>query len=262
MFPVSRARARCSVLSDPLFADPHLSRHGDAAGLGQSKQRYARPASSLLLFAVPMACAMLTMFVEYSLVTIAVDLLFHADLPLLGPGLLAVVLIALFQAILWSTSNSLGVRWLTFLAAAIALVYGTLYWAPLDAPLWGGALYRVGGPQALAFVLAASVSCAAGTAGFAWLRHGSGFNLRRIADTLSRSFRDGAIAPHYSLFVAVGCPMLAGMGRAWLRSASGHIVDRHRRAAVWVSDSGEGKFPECGRPRRLGYRPFPFRLCW
>ena len=62
-----------------------------------------------------MACCMLTMFVQYAIVTAIVNKQFSVEWPIVGPGLLAAVLIAWCHAVFWATSNSLPLRLIVLL---------------------------------------------------------------------------------------------------------------------------------------------------
>ncbi len=148
--------------------------------LGNPARRYALPASSLVLVAVPMCCAMATIFVEYALVAMFLNTCFDAGWPILGPGLLACILIAWCQAVLW-WHTVLGM--VSFLPLLLAI------------KLWGpeGSLTAqfgdVNGWHIFSFGVAAIVCVVVGAFGFSKRRHGSDIDIQRIIDWLGERFR-------------------------------------------------------------------------
>jgi hypothetical protein len=151
------------------------------AAVGNPARRYALPASSLVLAAVPMACAMVTLFVEYALVALILNALFDAGWLIWGPGLLAALLIAWCQAVLW---------WhpLFGLAGFLPLLFVIKRWTS-PAGLAIDELFNASGWHILSFGLAAIVCVVVGALGFANRRHGSEIDMKRMADWLSDGFR-------------------------------------------------------------------------
>jgi len=155
--------------------------------LGSPKFRYTLPASSLLLVATPMACAMLAMVLQYAIAAVIVSALFGAQWPILGPAVLAAVIIAWCQVILWSTSNSLSISALVCLICLLAIArWGPSYAYGLTPT--AGFLQNFDDRHGWSFALAALASVAVGTAGFARLRHGAIIDLQRIVDELHERF--------------------------------------------------------------------------
>lgn len=153
--------------------------------LGNPVRRYTLPASSLVLVAGPMACAMLTTFVQYAIVAMVLNAVFDAGWPIWGPGLLAAVLVAWFQAVLWSTSNSIGLCVVACLTSLVGVAFAMANWArPRGLPTAGFLTY-VNHWHFLMFGLATLACAGVGTALFDKLRHGSGVDVRRIMDWLS-----------------------------------------------------------------------------
>ena len=98
--------------------------------MGNPRVRNTLPASGLILVAIPMACCMLTMFVQYAIVAAIVNKQFGVEWPIVGPGLLAAVVIAWCHAVFWATSNSLPLRLMVLL-----LSFGPLaIWAKGKSP--------------------------------------------------------------------------------------------------------------------------------
>jgi len=149
---------------------------------GNPRLRYTLPASNLILVAAPMACAMATMFVQYAIVAIFLNALFDADWPILGPGLLAAVLIAVWQAVLWSTWNSVGLRCTALLAGGLALVFTFALAAKPHGPKMPGFVDSVDGWGVLSCGLATLACVGAGASGLSRVRHGSGIDVQRIID--------------------------------------------------------------------------------
>ena len=133
--------------------------------MDKPRLRYTLPASNFLLVAGPMACGMLTMFVQYAIVAMILNRLFDVEWPILGPGLLAAVLIAWCHAVFWSTSNSLAMRLMAWLASLVTLALAHADWAP--GPAMSDFLPSVSGSEFCSFGLAAIVCLGVGTAGFA-----------------------------------------------------------------------------------------------
>ncbi len=158
---------------------------GILVALGNPRHRYTLPASSLVLVAGPMACAMATIFVQYAAVALILNALFDAGWPILGPGLLAAVLIAWWQSVIWSTSNSVGLQSLCCLASSIPLLFAIHRWGAHHGSMTAE-LGNMNGWKALSFGVATIVCVGVGTFGFEKLRHGSGIDVRRIIDALSQ----------------------------------------------------------------------------
>jgi len=157
--------------------------------LGNPRLRYTRPASSGLLVGVPMACAAATIFGQFALVVGFENLLFGAGWPVWGPALVAAVLVAGSQTLLWSTSNSRTARSLAFLLGGICVAYAIAKAAPTRRFVASGLLFDIS-PGRAAVLAAVLLACfAGGTAGFAWLRHGSGLDFGRCVDRLRAGFR-------------------------------------------------------------------------
>ena len=153
--------------------------------LGNPKHRYTLPASSLLLVAAPMACAMVTVLVQYAIVAMILNALFDAGWSILGPGLLAAVLIAWWQSVIWSTSNSVGLQSLCCLASSIPILFAIHRWGAHHGSMTAE-LGNMNGWKALSFGVATIACVGVGAFGFAKLRHGSGIDVRRIIDALSQ----------------------------------------------------------------------------
>jgi hypothetical protein len=148
---------------------------------GNPRLRYTLPAGSFILVAVPMACAMLTIFVQYSTVAMISNALFDAGWSIWGPGLLAAVLVAWCQAVLWPTWNSMGLRCMAWLASGVALLFAIGQMVkPL--PKMAGFLDDFSGWHVLSFGLATLACVGVGAGGFSIVRHGSGIDAQRIVD--------------------------------------------------------------------------------
>ena len=163
--------------------------------LENPNRRYTLPASNLLLVAIPMACAMLTIFAQYSIVAVILNCLFDARWSVVRPGLLAAVLMAWCQVMLWSTWNSPGLRTVALLTNGLALTLTTMWWAansvvPKQAELPGG----VNSWQIFLFGLATAICAGAGVGGFSKLRAGAGIDLRRMLDWLRERIPFGTTA--------------------------------------------------------------------
>ncbi len=171
---------------------------GVLVALGNPTRRYTLPVSSLVIVACPMACAMATVFVLYALAAMTLNAMFDASWPILGPGLLAAVLVAWFQAILWSTSNSRGLQLLTCLAVSLAVIYAIGRWAAPQGYAKAGFFPNVNAWHVLLFGLATLACVGVGTIGFANLRHGSGIEVKRIVDWASRLFPKTARSTPFS----------------------------------------------------------------
>ena len=144
--------------------------------------RYTLPASSFVLVAAPMACAMTTVFAQYSIVALILNRLFDAGWSIWGPGLMAAVLVAWLHVVQWSTWNSVGLRILVWLASGLALVFAIVWWAISLGPQRGGFLHSIDRKLVGTFGLAALACVSAGVGGFSMLRQGSGTDVRRLVD--------------------------------------------------------------------------------
>ena len=186
------------------------------AALGKPARRYTLPAPSILLVAVPMLCGMLTVFAEYAGVALSLNAVFDAGWPILVPGLLATVLIAWCQAVLWSTSNSEGLQALTCLGSSVPLLYGIKRWAPV----YDGSrdeVLHVGIWHILVFGLATTVCVVR----YIWLRQTQAWS------------RNRCLAPG----------LLATPGRSrWKELASGALLDRAIRAILAGMDRARTHF--------------------
>ncbi len=163
--------------------------------LGKPRPHYTLPAPSWMLVVIPMACGMLTMFVQYAIVATILNTSLNLEWPILGPGLLAALLLAWCYAVFWSTSNSLVLRLIVWLASFVVLALC----GPWEVPMFGekmqGFLASINSVKALRFGLATLACVGVGTAGFASLRHGSAIDLPRLIDKLSDHFRFMRAAP-------------------------------------------------------------------
>ena len=153
------------------------------------KLHYSLPASSFILAAGPMAFAMLTTFVQYAIVAMILNQIANAGWPIWGPGLLAAFLVGWCLAVWWSTSNSLELRCLVWVASFVVLFSAVRQWGPTLSQSTAGFLPSVGGWHILSFALATAACVGIGTFGFARLRRGDGVNLRRLLDRLSGRIR-------------------------------------------------------------------------
>ncbi|MCG8450264.1 MAG: hypothetical protein MI725_11905 [Pirellulales bacterium] len=162
------------------------------AAWGVPQRRYTLPASSMVIVASSMVCSMVSMFVSYALTATSLNTIYDAGWPIWTPGLVAAFAVAWLQAILWSTSNSLGLQAMVSLASLFMLVFGVERFAsPGQSP--SGIFHE--GPnalQALTFGLASLACVAVGTVGFAKLRHGGGINVERIVGWTCRLFPKSA----------------------------------------------------------------------
>ncbi len=147
--------------------------------------RYTLPASNLMLFAAPMVCAMLTIFVQYSITAVTLNALFDIGWPIWVPGLLAAGLIAWCQALQWSTWSSVGLRCLALAASGLSLVCAIAWWAKRLGPTMAVFPQQVNGWHVFSFCVATVVCVGVGAGGFSLQRHGSGIDLRRMIDTFS-----------------------------------------------------------------------------
>ena len=153
--------------------------------LGNPKLRYTLPASSFLLVAAPMACAMATAFIQYAIVATSMNALFDVGWSIWGPGLLAAVLVAWYQVVLWSISSSVGLQVLACAVSSAPLLVAIKVWGPPDGPMMA-VLSNVGAGHIFSFVLATTVCVGVGTLGFAKVRSGAGLDVKSIVDALSR----------------------------------------------------------------------------
>ena len=121
------------VLSQYVFYWPTLLLLGSVILLnpGKARVQYTLPAPSWLLVGVPITCAMTAMLVDYTIVAVILNLAFDVGWKILGPGLLATLLIAWCHVVLWSTSNSVAMRSLAGLASSVALSFAIAEWGAL-----------------------------------------------------------------------------------------------------------------------------------
>jgi hypothetical protein len=180
--------------------------------LGNPVRRYTLPASSLMLVGWPMACGMVTTFVLYASTAVILNTVFDAGWTVVGPGLQAAFLFALFQAILWSTSGSLFFQGLACLGSFWIVVV-------VAARTRMRMLEDFNALQLLLFVLATIVCLSVGTVGFARRRRGSAFeweqfvgwlNWRRWSATRSAAFRSPASAQFWLEFSDRGYSLPVG----------------------------------------------------
>ena len=163
--------------------------------VGKPRLRYTLPASGFLLVATPMACAMLTVFLQYSIAIVFLNAVFDAGWSIVGPALLAAVFVAWLQAMLWSAWNSPGLQVLACATSFAALILAiTVY------PRMINFSKGVDEWQLTAFCLAALSSVGVGAGGFAKLRHGSEIDVKRLVDWWNErtSFRRTARALPFS----------------------------------------------------------------
>lgn len=155
------------------------------SALGKPEHRYTLPASNFLIVTAFMTCAMATVFSQYAVMALSLNALFDLGWPVLGPSLLAAVLVAWCHAMLWSTSNSIGLQVLACAASAALLGIAIVVWGPPDRTILDP-LANVGPWQFLLFGVAAVVCVAVGTFGFAKVRAGAGLDVGPIIDWLGR----------------------------------------------------------------------------
>lgn len=153
---------------------------------GSPKRRYTLPTSSFMIVACPMVCSMVSMFVPYALTATALNLLFNAGWPISGPGLVAALMLAWLQAILWSTSNSPGLQLVSSLAGFAVALFGVMQFAVPGRRASGWYHEGIDLSHLLMFSLASLVCVIVGTFGFANLRRGGGFDVDRIVDWAKR----------------------------------------------------------------------------
>ena len=135
------------------------------SALGKPEHRYTLPASNFLIVTTLMACAMATVFVQYAVMALSLNALFDVGWPVLGPSLLAAVLVAWCQAMLWSTSNSTGLQVLACAVSTALLGIAIVVWGPPDRS-WMDPLSNVGPWHFLPFAVSAAICVAVGTFGF------------------------------------------------------------------------------------------------
>ncbi|HEX4143933.1 MAG TPA: hypothetical protein VHY91_10395 [Pirellulales bacterium] len=164
--------------------------------VGKPRVRYTLPAPSWLLVASPLACGMATMFVQYAVFATILNRSLGLEWPIVGPGLLAAVLLGWCYAVYWLTSNSVVLRLVVWLASFVLLPAWGHWYTPrilghLNAPLLGpmkDLLPSVSYGHALLFCLATLACLGIGTAGFGSLRHGSAIDLPRILEKCGVQF--------------------------------------------------------------------------
>mgnify|MGYP001297495933 CR=1 FL=1 len=156
------------------------------SALGNPQHRYTLPASNFLIVATLMVCAMATVFAQYAAMALSLNALFDVGWPVLGPSLLAAVLVAWCQAMLWSTSNSTGLQVLACALSAAVLGIGIVVWGS-PGRTWTAHIADVDAWQLLKFAAAAAICVGVGTFGFSKVRAGAGFDVRPIIDWLSRA---------------------------------------------------------------------------
>jgi len=156
------------------------------SALGKPEHRYTLPASSFLIVTAFMTCAMATVFLQYAVIALGLNALFDLGWPVLGPSLLAAVLVAWCQAMIWSTSNSTGLQVLACAVSAALLGIAIVVWGPPDRTILDP-LSNVGPLQFLLIAVAAVICVAVGTFGFAKVRAGAGFDVGPIIEWLSRA---------------------------------------------------------------------------
>ena len=154
--------------------------------LGSPRHRYTLPVSNLMLFVVPMACSMMTIFLQYAHVALLMNAVFDAGWGILAPGLLAAVLIAYCQVILWSTANSFGLQCTVVGASVLAGGFLVGEWISPQREAFREFGQRLNGLHVVAAELGIGVCVAIGTAGFGNLRRGSGLDVERWIDTIVR----------------------------------------------------------------------------
>jgi hypothetical protein len=157
------------------------------SALGKPQHRYTLPASNFLIVSTLMTCAMATIFAQYAVMALSLNALFDLGWPVLGPSLLAAVLVAWCQAMLWSTSNSTGLQVLACAASAALLGIAIVVWGRPNRS-WMEWLSHVGAWHYLTFAVAAAICVAVGTFGFAKVRAGAGFDVGPLFDWLRRVF--------------------------------------------------------------------------
>ena len=153
---------------------------------GSPNRRYTLPASSFMIVACPMVCSMVSMFVLYALAATALNLFFNAGWPISGPGLVAALMVAWLQAILWSTSNSPGLQLVSSLAGFAVALFGVMQFAVPGRRASGWYHEGIDLSHLLMFSLASLACVVVGTLGFANLRSGGGFDVDRIVDWAKR----------------------------------------------------------------------------
>ena len=157
-----------------------------ALAWGRPRRRFSLPASNVLIVACPMVCSTATMFVLYAATAVALNTIFDAGWPILGPGLLAALLIAWLQAVLWSTSNSLGLQATCCLLSFVAVLVGISRWE-LTADLTEGyflAEFNMSG--LIAFIISAIIAMSVGIIGFGRTRRGDEIDVQCIVDWFGR----------------------------------------------------------------------------
>ncbi|HTU24386.1 MAG TPA: hypothetical protein VMF30_03240 [Pirellulales bacterium] len=225
---------------------------------GKSRWRYTLPAANFPLVAVPLACVMLTMLVQYCLVAWLVAALLGIHWPILGPGLSATVALGWCQAVLWSTANSRALQW----AAVLASVVVAAELATIAAERFGSGMYAMWyaidvdhGAYVTLFAVAAPACFVVGTLGFGLQRRGSVFDPQVIVAELERRFFGGrASAPSrfaspasaqtwlewrergWSLpFVVATCGLICGLYIAWhWQGTDRTVVVAHNAIALFA----------------------------
>ncbi len=180
------------------------------AALGKPGHRYTLPASSFLIVASLMACVMTTVFAQYAVIALGLNALFDVGWPVIGPGLLAAVVVAWCLAMLWSTSNSTGLQVLACAASAALLGVAIKVWGPPDRSLME-LLSSVGAWHLLAFAVATACCVGVGTFGFGKVRSGAGLDVRSLVDWLRRL----VMPPEKSGLAAFSSPARAQLWLEW-----------------------------------------------
>jgi len=187
-----------------------------SAAWGTPQRRYTLPTSSLVLVACPMVCSMASMFVLHAMAAVTLNLIFDAGWPILGPALVAAIVVAWLQAILWSTSNSQGLQLVSCLASFGILLFAVMQFAGPDTPATAWFVEGADTSHVLGFGLAALICVGAGTIGFANLRHGGGMDVHQIVEWASRLF------PRAARTTPFPSPLATQIWLEW--TERGHVV--------------------------------------
>lgn len=169
---------------------------------GTPRRRYTLPTSSFVIVACTMVCSMVSMFVLYAIAAKTMNILYDAGWPIWGPGLVAALVVAWLQAILWSTSNSRGLQLVSCIASFAVLLFGVVKYSSPNGPPTVFFLGGINTPHVLLYSLASLVCVGVGTVGFENLRHGRGIDVDGIVEWVSRLFPKTARPTPFSSPVA------------------------------------------------------------
>ena len=183
-------------------------------GLREYRRRFTLPLSSLTIVGSTMAGAMVSVFLLYVALALSINAAFGAGWYILGPALLAALLVAWLQTLIWSISNSPTLT-IAGTIANLATLMGGLVWLESTGRLEQAAFLT--GPastQIPLFGAGAMVCLGLCTVGYSRLRRGDGFEPDRV--------------------------IIAWVGRVWPQTARATPFPTSSAAQVWMETRSRG----------------------